>query len=285
MMRVLVFGKSGQVATELDKFEETTCLDRTAADLASPAACAEVVANCEADVIINAAAYTAVDDAESDEITATMVNATSVRMMAEAAAHRDIPFIHISTDYVFDGSGTDPWTTEDFPAPIGAYGRTKYKGEQGIVDAGGRYGILRTSWVFSPHGNNFVKTMLRLGGERDALSIVDDQIGGPTAAHDIASALMVMAQAYFEGMGPNGVYHFSGELDASWADFAAEIFDQAELDVNITRIPSEKFPTPAPRPLNSRLDCETTRQTFGIYRPNWRDSLKIVLDELNADKG
>lgn len=282
-MRVLVFGQSGQVATELARQSgDVICLGRDKADLSDPAACAAVIAASGADVIINAAAYTAVDKAEEEEALATVVNGASVSAMAKAAARRDIPFLHISTDYVFEGSGTTPWKPTDATGPMNAYGRSKLAGEQGVVAAGGRYALMRTSWVVSAHGNNFVKTMLRLGADRDALSIVNDQIGGPTSAADIAAALLQMADAFHKRQGVSGIYHFAGGPDVSWADFAVEIFNQAELTVDVTGIPSVDYPTPATRPENSRMDCSDITAAFGIERPDWRVSLNNIIRDLRT---
>ena len=283
-MKILVFGKSGQVATELRRCADVIALDREQADLSDPMACAKIIGQTAADVVINAAAYTAVDAAETDEAMARLVNADAPAAMARAAAARGLPFLHISTDYVFDGSGTHARTVGYPTAPINAYGRTKLLGEQGVVAAGGRYAILRTSWVFSAHGANFVKTMLRLGKERAALNIVNDQIGGPTAAADIAATLLKMAAALHEEKAQSGIYQYSGAPDASWEDFAEEIFLQAGLDVNVTGIPSADYPTPATRPLNSRLDCSCTENMFGISRPDWRKSLADVLRELGETR-
>jgi dTDP-4-dehydrorhamnose reductase len=282
-MRVLVFGQSGQVATELARqSNDVTCLGRDQADLSNPDACAAIIAASNADVIINAAAYTAVDKAEEEEALATTVNGTAVSAMAKAAASRDIPFLHISTDYVFEGSGTTPWSPTDATGPINAYGRSKLAGEQGVVASGGRYAVMRTSWVVSSHGNNFVKTMLRLGADRDALSIVSDQIGGPTSAADIAAALLKMAKAFHQGQGISGIYHFAGAPDVSWADFAIEIFKQADLTVEVTGIPSANYPTPAARPENSRMDCSDITVAFGIERPDWRVSLNDIIKDLRT---
>ena len=200
--------------------------------------------------------------------------------MAIVAAARNIPLLHISTDYVFAGDGTDAWNPTDMTAPLGAYGRTKLLGEEGVIAAGGPHVILRTSWVLSAHCNNFVKTMLRLGADRDALSIVNDQIGGPTAAGDIADALLSIAGQFVAGNGVTGTYHFAGNPNCSWADFAAEIFAQADLSVNITGIPSADYPTPATRPLNSRMDCTTLHTDYNIQQPDWRASLAQVLTDL-----
>lgn len=283
-MHILVFGKSGQVASELARIggENITCLDRNAADLCDPAACAAIIATTDADIIINAAAYTAVDKAEEEETLATVINGASVSAMAHEAAARDIPFLHISTDYVFDGTGDQAWKPNDTTGPISAYGRSKLAGEQAVTVAGGPHAIMRTSWVFSRHGSNFVKTMLRLGAERDALSIVNDQIGGPTSALDIAKALMRMAQRFHAGLGRSGLYHFAGGPDTSWAGFAIEVFKQAGLNVDVTGISSAQYPTPAKRPENSRMDCTDITHAFHIKRPDWRISLNKTLNELGA---
>lgn len=279
-MKILVFGKTGQVARELQKHAGVIALCRTQADLSDPLACADIIYKTDADVIINAAAYTAVDKAEEEEELATRVNGEAPAVMAEAARACDLPFIHISTDYVFAGTGVVPWASDALVGPLGAYGRSKLKGEQGVRAAGGQYAVLRTSWVFSAYGQNFVKTMLRLSEARDRLTIVSDQVGGPTAAADIARACLEMAQAFHQGQGVSGIYHFSGVSDVSWADFAREIFTQANKDVFVENIPSSDFPTAAQRPVNSRLDCQTLQEVFGIFRPNWRISLTDVLREL-----
>jgi dTDP-4-dehydrorhamnose reductase len=285
-MKLLVFGRTGQVARELARRcpegWQITCLGRDAADLSDPDACAAAIHSHDADVVINAAAYTAVDRAEDEETLAATVNGAAPMLMAQAAAEKSTPFLHVSTDYVFDGSGTAPWKPGTAPAPLGAYGRTKLAGEDGVRAAAGTYAILRTSWVFSAHGSNFVKTMLRLGTGRDALSIVNDQIGGPTAAGDIAEALLVMARALVADPAKTGTYHFAGTPDISWAGFAREIFAQAGLDVNVADIPSSDYPTPALRPANSRLDCSTSETVFGIRRPDWRVSLAGVLQDLSG---
>ena len=284
MMRVLVFGQTGQVATELALQAGAdiamTCLGRDRADLSDPAACAAAIAASDADVVINAAAYTAVDKAEADEDLATTINGAAPGAMAQACAARAIPFLHVSTDYVFDGTGTRPWQTDDPTGPLGAYGRSKLAGEQAVRAAGGPHAILRTSWVFSAHGANFVKTMLRLGAEREKLTIVADQVGGPTSAADIAAALLTMARAFHAGHATSGTYHFSGAPDVSWADFAREIFAQAGLTCAVQDIPTSAYPTPARRPANSRMDCAALTRDFAIERPDWRISLATVLSDL-----
>ena len=286
MMRVLVFGQTGQLATELARRATPdiamTCLGRDTADLADPAACAAMIAASDADVVINAAAYTAVDRAETEEELATTINGTAPGAMARACAARGIPFLHVSTDYVFDGSGTRPWQPDDRTGPLGAYGRSKLAGEAAVRAAGGPHVILRTSWVVSAHGANFVKTMLRLGAERDSLSIVADQIGGPTAAADIATALLTMARAFHAGRGVTGTYHFSGAPDVSWAGFAREIFAQAGLSCAVEDIPTTAYPTPARRPANSRMDCSALARDYGVERPDWRESLRDILIDLKG---
>lgn len=278
-MTVLVFGKTGQVAQELARLGGVTCLDRSRADLSDPEACAEIIAQTDASAVINAAAYTAVDRAEEEEALAIVINGHAPTAMARAAAARGLPFIQISTDYVFDGSGDQPWVPDATTAPTNAYGRSKLIGEQGVRAAGGPHVILRTSWVFSAHGANFVKTMLRLSESRDQLTIVADQIGGPTWAGDIARTCLTLAEALAKGQ-PGGTYHLSGGPDVSWADFAREVFAQAGRDTRVTDIPSADYPTPARRPANSRLDCTGLTRDFAIPRPDWRAGLTHVLKEL-----
>jgi dTDP-4-dehydrorhamnose reductase len=283
-MKVLVFGETGQVATALRKRAgdiDLVTLGRDQADLGMPDMLRAAIDATDANVIINAAAYTSVDKAETDRDQAEQVNHFAVGTMARAAAKRGLPFLHISTDYVFPGDGDKPWAPDAATGPLGVYGATKLRGEQAIIFADGPHAILRTSWVFSAHGNNFVKTMLRLGADRLSLNIVDDQIGGPTAADDIADALLVMARAYATGDQASGVYHFAGAPDCSWARFAREIFTQSGLNVTVTGIPTTDYPTPAKRPLNSRLDCATLEADFGIKRPDWQRSLDHVIGELS----
>jgi len=286
----LVFGRSGQVATELARLlPGAAFLGRAEADLARPGAAAAAIAEHAPSAVINAAAWTAVDAAETEEEAALRLNAEAPGEMARACAARGIPFLHVSTDYVFDGSGDRPWRPEDPVAPLGAYGRTKLAGEAAVRASGAAHAILRTSWVFSAHGANFVKTMLRLGAGRDSLRVVADQIGGPTPAADIAAALVGLA----ERMGPEtagqgtvspGILHFAGAPDVSWAGFAREIMDRAGLACRIDEIGSADYPTPAARPRNSRLDCAGLAG-WGLTRPDWRAGLDAVLAELGSLKG
>ncbi len=282
MNGLLVFGRSGQVATELARLApEARFLGRDAADLTDPEACARVIRDSGCAMVINAAAYTAVDRAETDADIARAVNADAPAAMARAAAALGVPFLHISTDYVFDGSGTQPWVETDPTGPLGVYGATKLAGERDIAAAGGQWAVMRTSWVFSAHGANFVKTMLRLGAERDELRVVADQHGGPTPAADIAQACLTMAEAMRADASRGGIYHFSGAPDTSWAGFAREIMAQAGLSCHIVDISTSDYPTPARRPANSRLNCAAISRDFGIARPDWRAGLAKVLQELN----
>ncbi|MFV0492329.1 MAG: dTDP-4-dehydrorhamnose reductase [Pseudorhodobacter sp.] len=281
-MRIIVFGKSGQVATELARrAPDARYLGRDEADLTDPAGCAAAIRAARPDAVINAAAYTAVDRAEEEEAAATTINGTAPGAMAGACADLDIPLVHISTDYVFDGTGSRPWHPADPTGPINAYGRSKLAGEEALRAAGGRHVILRTSWVFSAQGANFVKTMLRLAESHDHLRVVADQIGGPTPAGDIAAACLTLARALHEGA-TGGTHHFAGAEPASWAGFARETFARAGQDVTVEDITTEAWPTPAKRPLNSRLDCGALMRDFGIAAPDWRDGLAKVIAELKG---
>ncbi|OWY07624.1 dTDP-4-dehydrorhamnose reductase [Thioclava sp. F42-5] len=279
---ILVFGQTGQVAQELQRLvPDAAFLGRNRVDLNDPGATAKAIREAKPEAVINAAAYTAVDKAEEEEALAQVVNVDAPAAMAEACRDLGIPFVHISTDYVFNGSGDAPFKPTDPTGPLGAYGRTKLAGEEAIRAADGTFAILRTSWVFSSHGGNFVKTMLRLSESRDYLTIVADQIGGPTPAKAIAEACLTMAQELQRAPEKSGVYHFSGSPDVSWAGFAREIFARTGRDVTVEDIPAADYPTPAKRPLNSRLDCSDLA-VFGLNRPDWRSGLNEVLIELGA---
>ena len=279
---ILVFGKTGQVATELQRLSGVTALARDDVDLSDPAACAAVIREHTPKAVINAAAYTAVDRAEDEEHLATVINGDAPIAMAKACAVLRIPLVHISTDYVFNGTGNTRYCPEDATEPQNAYGRSKLAGEIGIRESGAVYAILRTSWVVSAHGENFVKTMLRLSETRGALNVVSDQIGGPTPARDIAIACIKIAEQLIQEPSKSGTYHFSGAPDVSWAEFATEIFAQAGRTLIATPIPTAEYPTPAKRPLNSRMECSSAEKVFGIKRPNWQDGLKEILKDLEV---
>lgn len=285
LKKALVFGGAGQVACALQRLAGDVVLEvrgRDVADFCDPAACAAWVAQTDADVVINAVAYTAVDKAEGDEAAALVVNAVTPGAIAVAAAARGLPLVHISTDYVFDGAGDAPFGVDHPTAPLGAYGRTKLAGELAVRAAGGVHAIFRTSWVVSPDGANFVKTMLRLGAERERLTVVADQVGGPTPADDIAVACFAAARQLLADPSKSGTYHLSGGPDVSWADFAREIFRQTGMGCEVADIPSSAYPTPARRPLNSRLDNSRTEAVFGLVRPDWRVGLADILKALGA---
>jgi len=279
-MTILVFGKTGQLARELAAHQGVTCLGRDQADLSHPAACAAAIRAAQPQMVINAAAYTAVDRAEEEEALAQVVNGAAPGAMAVACAELGIPFVTVSTDYVFDGSGKAPWKPGDAPGPLNAYGRSKLAGEDAVRAAGGVHAILRTSWVVSAHGNNFVKTMLRLGRDRERLTIVADQTGAPTPARAIAAACLEIARQLAQDPAKSGTYHLAGAPQTSWADFAREIFAQAGVDCAVEDIPTTAYPTPAARPLNSRLDCTTLETVFGLSQPDWRLGLKDILKDL-----
>ena len=286
-MKILVFGEIGQLGQELvrragDAELEIRGLD--VADFTNPDACVAFVETTDADAVINAVAYTAVDKAEEDEALAEQINSTTPGALARAAAVRGLPFVHVSTDYVFDGSGDQPFAVDAPTGPLGAYGRTKLNGETAVRAAGGVHAILRTSWVVSSHGHNFIKTMLKLGAERDRLTIVADQVGGPTPAAALADACLAAARQLVEDPSKSGTYHVSGGPDVSWADFAREIFAQAGITCEVADIPSSDYPTPAKRPFNSRMDNSATEAAFGLPRPDWRVGLTEILADLGALK-
>lgn len=277
---ILVFGKNGQVAQELDLHDSIITLDRAQADLLDADSCAKAIERLKPNAVINAAAYTAVDKAQTCEAEAYRVNAIAPGKIAEACANLNIPLVHISTDYVFEGTGDIAWKPSDKTAPQNIYGASKREGERAVIQSGATYAILRTSWVFSAHGNNFVKTMIKLSKSHDIVKVVGDQIGGPTAAKDIANTCIKIANQLIESPNKSGIYHYSGAPDVSWCDFANAIFEMIESDTIATSIPTSEYPTPAKRPLNSRLDCQSTHDVFHIDRPSWRVSLRKIFDAL-----
>lgn len=281
-MKALVFGKTGQVARELEELGASMgwtlrLLGREDADIADTAAIAAAIAREECDAILNAAAYTAVDQAESDRDNAFAVNAYAPRAMARAAATRGLPFVHVSTDFVFDGAGQRPYVEEDRTAPLNVYGESKRAGELGVLESAAAAAILRTSWVFSRHGKNFVKTMLRLGAERTSLNVVEDQRGKPTPARAVAEAMLTAARVLRLAPENKGLYHVAGDEAVSWAEFARAIFAEAGAAVTVTGIPASGYKTPATRPAYSVLDTSKAARVFGLAPSPWRTELKTIV--------
>jgi dTDP-4-dehydrorhamnose reductase len=283
---VLVVGETGQLARELARAAwapgvELTFAGRDIIDLARPETATAVVAAMKPGVVVNAAAYTAVDKAESDADQAFLVNRDGPAALARAAATVGAPLIHVSTDYVFDGTKDGAYTEDDPVAPVSVYGRSKEAGERAVREAAERHVILRTAWVYSPFGSNFVKTMLRLGAEREELRVVADQRGCPTAAADIAAAIVRLAGADHGW----GTYHYSGAGPTTWHGFAEAIFAGAvargaKVPARVTAIGTADYPTPAVRPANSVLDCSRIDRVHGIVARNWREALEDCLDAL-----
>ncbi|GAB5467597.1 MAG: dTDP-4-dehydrorhamnose reductase [Rhodospirillales bacterium] len=288
-MKILLFGRSGQVAREIQRLAgpelEIQALGRDAADLTDPQACARQIAESRCEAVINAAAYTAVDRAEEEEALATRINGEAPGAMAQACAGRDLPFLHISTDYVFDGESARAWREDDPTAPLNAYGRSKLAGERAVAAAGGQHVILRTAWVYAAEGSNFPRTMLRVGAQRDRLSVVGDQRGAPTPAADIAASLLRIACAYRDGQGESGIFHYCGKPATTWYGFAKTIFEQAPWieTPELVAIRSSAWPTPAKRPGNSVLDCSKIARAYGITQPDWRDGLPALLTAIKEE--
>ena len=277
---ILVFGKNGQLATELQRFNNIVALGRDQADLSIPSSCSLAIRTHAPKAVINAAAYTKVDKAETEEALATIINGEAPVAMAKACADLKIPFVHISSDYVFSGKGNKPWQPMDKKEPQSAYGRSKTIGEDGIRKTNSAYAILRTSWVFSAIGDNFVKTMLHLSKTCDKLNLVADQIGGPTPARELAKACIQVVDQLQSDASKSGIYHFTGTPSVSWAEFASEIFEKAGRNVEVVPVSTYDYPSAAARPLNSKLNCSMTKSTFLIDQPNWRIGLNDTLNEL-----
>lgn len=292
-MRVLVCGANGQVGSELIRlapdWAEVIGLGSAELDVTVGPAALSVIAKAQPELIINATAYTAVDKAESEIQKAYAVNRDGVELLAREAERLAIPLFHISTDYVFAGDSTTPYREDQPTAPVGVYGASKLAGEVVLSATCSRHLIMRTSWVFGSHGNNFVKTMLRLGREREELSVVADQHGCPTSARSIANALWRLAELYHQrGSLEWGCYHFAGKPACTWHAFAAEIFHQASAmgllprEPKLNAIATEQYPTPAKRPLWSVLDSGRLEWTYGVYPADWRSELRQVLAELSG---
>jgi dTDP-4-dehydrorhamnose reductase len=287
---ILVTGGNGQLGTELQRCAwpagyEIVAIDVADLDLTDTAAIAAKMAEREWAAVINGAAYTAVDKAESDIVTAWAVNAMAPAAFGEACAKANIPLVQVSTDYVFAGDKAGAWEVDDPVAPLGVYGASKLGGELAVRTSGARHVIVRTAWVVSAHGSNFVKTMLRVAADRDTLTVVDDQRGSPTSAADLARALMAITLRLIEDdAAPTGTFHFSNAGETSWAGFAAEIFRQAAarggVSANVTPITTDQYPTPARRPANSLLSHAAIGAAYGIASRPWKDALSDILDEL-----
>jgi dTDP-4-dehydrorhamnose reductase len=295
-MKLLILGAGGQVGRELGRFAwpagyGVAALDQAALDITQRAAVFAAVARGRPDIVINAAAYTAVDRAESEPQTAWASNCTGPANLAAACHEAGAALIHLSTDYVFDGSKPAPYREDDPVNPLGVYGQSKEAGDRAVRDALPRHVILRTAWVYSAHGHNFVKTMLRLGGERPVLRVVADQTGSPTSAADIAGAIGAIAECLSSGGDTRwGTYHFAGAGAVTWHGFAKAIFElAAQYDSTRRRPPplveaitTADYPTPARRPANSVLDCTRIGETFGIIPRPWGAALAEVIGELHG---
>ena len=276
-MKVLVFGARGQIGRALASYGNVQALDRAAVDLRDPQACAKAILNARPDAVINAAAMTDITLAEATPDDALRINAHAPGAMAQAAADLDVPFLHLSSDYVFDGTIGHAWPPDAAPAPLNAYGRSKLEGEIAVRAAGGSHAILRTSWVFAPEGRNFLNTMLGLGKTRRRIEVVGDQLGGPTPARDVAKALIRMAIALRGSPEKWGTYHFCGAPAVSWAEFARAIFRRAGLRAEVDDISSSALPGSVRRPANSTLDCTSAFWQFGLVQPDWRAALDEIL--------
>ncbi|MGO4388065.1 dTDP-4-dehydrorhamnose reductase [Microvirga sp. 2YAF29] len=291
-MRIIVIGQQGQVARALAERASahgatTVLLGRPKLDLADPSGIEDILRETGGDLIVNAAAYTAVDQAEKEPELAQAINGIGPGVVAGAAAAMGIPVIHISTDYVFDGTLDRPYRESDPVNPPGVYGASKLMGEQAVAAEAEDHVILRTAWVYSPFGKNFVKTMLRLGAERAQIGVVADQIGSPTSAIDIADGILKVGRKLLDNPGDRrlrGLFHMAGSGTASWAEFATEIFaSSAQLGgptAKVRPIMTADYPTPAKRPANSRLDCTKLAEIYGIHLPPWRESLSACLKRL-----
>jgi dTDP-4-dehydrorhamnose reductase len=287
MAKILVAGRSGQVAQSLREAGsrradmELVCLGRPDLDITDKASIKKVLDGHGADLVINAAAYTAVDQAETDEAAAYAGNETGPANLAELLSAWGIPLFHISTDYVFDGEAGSPYRESDQVSPLGVYGASKLAGEEAVLKGHEGAAIFRTAWVYGAYGKNFLKTMLRLAGDRDELGVVADQSGAPTSSHDIADGLLDVAAAWLGGKAQPGIYHMTAGGEAVWADFAQAIFEesaaQGGASAKVRRIPSSEFPTPAKRPGYSVLNSDKLAETYGVRLPHWRDPVSTVV--------
>lgn len=285
-MTLVLFGPNGQVGRAIiataGDHQGIDAPGRDRVDLSVPGAAGDYIIARAPRVIINAAAYTAVDKAEEDRALAHQLNAAAPGEMAIAARKTGAMLIHLSTDYVFDGTAHAPIDEDAAPSPLNVYGETKRAGEIAILDSGAEAVIIRTSWVYSAHGQNFLKTMLRLGAARDTLNIVSDQMGAPTPAMAIAAACLHIAGAMAANPSARGLYHFQGAPATHWADFARAIFAAAGLKVSVNDIPSAAYPTPAKRPLYGVLDCTRINRDYAIPQPDWQSSLPPLIAAIRS---
>lgn len=283
-MVVLVTGANGQLGQALQSIAgnyrsiDFVFCSSSDLDITNKENCETVFNKINPDYCINTAAYTAVDKAESEPDKAQLINVFGVKNIAETCKEFDVKLIHISTDFVFDGTKNAPYNETDLPNPKGVYGQTKLDGEKAIQEVFSNYFIIRTSWVYSQFGNNFLKTMLRLASERDTISVVNDQIGTPTNAVDIAEALVQIILTDNQQPTTNnyGIYHFSNEGQCSWYDFAKEIFRENNISINLQPIPTTSYPTPAERPKYSVLDKSKIKRVFGIEVKDWKERLQTI---------
>lgn len=297
-MKILLLGKNGQVGWELQRslapLGELIALDRNGAnglcgDLADLESLRRTICSLQPDVIVNAAAYTAVDKAESERAQAQLINAQAPQLLAEEMRRLGGCLVHYSTDYVFDGSGNTPWREADEVAPLNQYGQSKLEGEQAIQAAGCKHLIFRTSWVYGAHGNNFAKTMLRLARERKQLNVIDDQIGAPTGAELLADITAHALRSTIDAPRLTGIYHLAAAGETSWYDYACFVIEQARSNGEVLALqsieptPSTAYPTLARRPHNSRLDTHKLREHFALHLPNWQDGVSRMLKDVTGN--
>jgi len=282
-LKILLLGRNGQVGWALERslapLGEPTALGRAELDLADVPRLVATIRALQPEAIVNAAAYTSVDKAESERETAFAINATAPRVLAEEAKRIGALLVHYSTDYVFDGAKAVPYVEDDEPNPLNVYGASKLAGERAIAATGCRHLILRTSWVYGPRGANFMLTMLRLARERPALHVVDDQVGAPTSSIEIARATATVLARAAQSSNVTGLYHLAAAGETSWCGFARAILAKAEVATPVVPIRTEDYPTAARRPRNSRLDCSRLRETFGVTLAPWEEGLAEALAE------